>query len=123
MRNFLLGFLLATCAFATGAGFKSSLGDLEGPLHEWVPGKKGWMPVDGVPQRTVWTGQMVNANGVVLIDFDSGTFAPEHLIVPKIDGNNPGEVYDNMTGNEMGLKGSDIPREIIALEELPETVE
>ena len=124
MRNLMLGFLLATCAFATGAVTRSSLGELEGPAHEWLVGKKGWLPVAGVPQRTLMSGQWVNDadDPTIIIDWDQGKLWVQHLIVDDKDGANSGENYDLMQHGEMALIGVDVSETRPEIRDLPDTV-
>ena len=121
MRNFLFGFLLATCAFASGLTVKSSLGDFEQPASEWLVGKRGYIPVDGVAQRTVMTGQMTNADNSIVIDFDTGKIQG-HFVAHERPETIIGEAYDNMVNGQINLFGSGIEDTQIEIRDLPDTV-
>ena len=121
MRNFLLGFLLASCAFAVGNVTKSSLGDMEQPLSEWLVGKKGYVPVIGTPERTVMSGQWINYDNTLIIDWDNGTIY--HIpILTVMETTNAGEAYDLLPNGGMALFGTGLTDTQPEIRDLPDTV-
>jgi len=107
-------------SFALGITVKSSLGDLEQPDSEWLVGKKGYIPVDGVPVRTVMTGQLTNADGSIVIDFDTGHIQGHFVLHERSE--TIGEAYDLMKNGQMNLFGVGIEDTQIEIKPLPDTV-